>query len=109
MVVETPNRLEGQGEYDTIQALGGDVVNCATVYYWPENQRRRDSGGKVGSLHVKCAIADGRWMFLSSANLTEYAFTINMELGLLMTGGTLPEQVERQFDRLIGTGVLATV
>ena len=40
-------------------------------------------------------------MFLSSANLTEYAFTINMELGLLVTGGKLPEKVERHFERLI--------
>lgn len=109
VVVETPNRLEGQNEYDTIQALGVDVANCATVYYWPEEQRRGDAEGKVGILHVKCAVADGRWLFLSSANLTEYAFTINMELGLLVTGGPLPCQVEEQFDRLIGTGVLVRV
>jgi hypothetical protein len=28
-----------------------------------------------GAGHVKCAVADGRWLFLSSANLTENAFT----------------------------------
>jgi hypothetical protein len=33
VIVETPNRLEGQGEYDTLQALGADVANCAIVYY----------------------------------------------------------------------------
>lgn len=55
------------------------------------------------------AAADSRWLFLSSANLTEYAFTINMELGLLVTGGALPGQVEEQFDRLIGIGVLEPV
>ncbi len=109
VVLETPNRLEGQGEYDTLQALGADVADCATVYYWPEDHRRRDSEGKLGILHVKCAVADGRSLFLSSANLTEYAFTINMELGLLVTGGPLPCQVEEQFDRLIGTGVLVRV
>jgi phosphatidylserine/phosphatidylglycerophosphate/cardiolipin synthase-like enzyme len=109
VVVETPNRLEGQGEYDTLQALGADVANCATVYYWPEDQRQQDAEGKIGILHVKCAVADGRWLFLSSANLTEYAFTINMELGLLVRGGPLPGQVEEQFDRLIETGVLVRV
>jgi phosphatidylserine/phosphatidylglycerophosphate/cardiolipin synthase-like enzyme len=57
-------------------------------------------------LHVKCAAADGRWLFLSSANLTVYAFTPNMELGVLITGGPLPGQVERHLGRLIGTGVL---
>jgi hypothetical protein len=32
-----------------------------------------------------------------------------MELGLLLTGGPLPGQVEQQFDRLIGEGVLEKV
>ena len=106
VVVETPNRIEGQGEYDTIQALGADVGACAAVYYWPEEKRAVADGGKVGILHVKCAVADGRCLFLSSANLTEYAFSINMELGMLVTGGPLPMQVEEQFDALIGNGVL---
>jgi len=109
VVVETPNKIEGQTEYDTIQALGDQVGAVSTVYYWPEAQRAQDNGGKHGILHVKCAVADGRWLFLSSANLTEYAFTINMELGLLVTGGPLPGQVEEQFDRLIGMGVLERV
>ena len=39
---------------------------------------------KVGILHVKCAVADGEWLFLSSANLKQQAFTINMELGMLV-------------------------
>jgi phosphatidylserine/phosphatidylglycerophosphate/cardiolipin synthase-like enzyme len=70
-------------------------------------KRAKDDNGKPGILHVKCAVTDGRWLFLSSANLTEYAFTLNMELGLLVTGGSLPGQVEAQFDRLIEVGVLA--
>ena len=52
---------------------------------------------------------ENTWLFLSSANLTEYAFTINMELGLLVTGGQLPGHVEEQFDRLIGMGMLERV
>jgi hypothetical protein len=75
----------------------------------PLEKRPRDENGKPGILHVKCAVADGRWLFLSSANLTEYAFTINMELGLLVTGGNLPRQVQEHFDRLIEAGVLARV
>ena len=54
-------------------------------------------------------MADGEWLFLSSANLTEYAFTINMELGMLVTGGTMPSRVERQFDQLIQDGHLKQI
>jgi phosphatidylserine/phosphatidylglycerophosphate/cardiolipin synthase-like enzyme len=109
VIVETPDKLEGENEYNTLQALGDDVAACSTVYYWPKQHRGQDDKGKVGILHVKCAVADGRWLFLSSANLTEYAFTINMELGLLVTGGKLPGQVQERFDRLIGAGTLARV
>lgn len=36
-----------------------------------------------------------------------YAFTINMELGLLVTGGKVPGQVQEHFDRLAFDGTLA--
>lgn len=108
VIVETPNKIEGQTEYDTIQALGAKVGAVSTVYYWPE-EKRAPEGGKQGILHVKCAVADGHYLFLSSANLTEYAFTVNMELGILVTGGPLPGQVEEQFDRLIAESVLQKI
>jgi phosphatidylserine/phosphatidylglycerophosphate/cardiolipin synthase-like enzyme len=108
VIVETPDRLAGQNEYSTLRALGRDVAACSTVYYWPQ-EKRRNHGDKVGILHVKCAVADGRWLFLSSANLTEYAFTINLELGVLLTGGSLPGQVEDNFERMVETGVLERV
>jgi len=104
LIVETPNRIEGQGEYDCLLALGDNVASACSVYYWPQENRAKDENGKIGILHVKCAVADGHRMFLSSANFTEYAFTINMELGLLVTGGKLPERIERHFERLIEAG-----
>lgn len=109
LIVETPNRIEGQGEYDCLLALGEKVASACAVYYWPQENRARDNNGKIGILHVKCAVADGHRMFLSSANLTEYAFTINMELGLLVTGGKLPVRVERHFEQLVTTGTLLRI
>jgi phosphatidylserine/phosphatidylglycerophosphate/cardiolipin synthase-like enzyme len=109
LIVETPNRVDGQGEYDCLLALGNNVASACSVYYWPQENRPKDDNGKIGILHVKCAVADGNRMFLSSANLTEYAFTINMELGLLVTGGKLPERVERHLERLIHQGILDRV
>jgi len=109
LIVETPSQIEGQSEYDCLLALGNKVASVSSVYYWPQEKRVRDESGKIGILHVKCAVADGHYLFLSSANFTEYAFTINMELGLLVTGGKLPGQVERHFKRLIETGHLVLV
>jgi phosphatidylserine/phosphatidylglycerophosphate/cardiolipin synthase-like enzyme len=109
MIVEAPDKLQGENEYSTLRALGEKVASCSTVYYWPPDKRQKAVGDKLGILHVKCAVADGHWLFLSSANLTQYAFTINMELGVLVTRGKLPRQVEENFDKLIQTGVLVKV
>jgi RHS repeat-associated protein len=106
VIIETPDELEGRNEYSTLQALGDEVAACTTLYYWPEQNREVSHGDHPGILHVKCIVADSRWLFLSSANLTEYAFTVNMELGVLITGGGLPGKVESHFDRLISLGVL---
>jgi phosphatidylserine/phosphatidylglycerophosphate/cardiolipin synthase-like enzyme len=109
VILETPDRIEGEGEYNTIHALGEQVAQHSTVYYWPRENRPLGENNKVGILHVKCAVADGQWLFLSSANLTQQAFTINMELGMLVRGGTMPGRVEQLFDRLIQTGQLRSV
>jgi phosphatidylserine/phosphatidylglycerophosphate/cardiolipin synthase-like enzyme len=106
VIIETPDRLEGRNAYDTLKALGASVAVRCNVFLWPLEKREKDDAGKPGILHAKCAVADGRWLLLSSANLTEYAFTLNMELGLLVFGGNLPVQVEGHFDRMIQTGVL---
>ena len=109
IVIETPDRLEGQKTYNTLKALGSSVVDRCDVYLWPAEKRERDAKGKLGALHIKCAAADGQLLFVSSANLTEYAFTINMELGLLIAGGEIPVQVERHFHEMVQASVLVKV
>ena len=109
VIVETPNKIEGEGEYSTIQALGQEVADCSKVYYWPRENRPVGENNRVGILHVKCVVADGNWLFLSSANLTKQAFTINMELGMLVRGGSVPQRVEKQFNLLIQTRTLIQV
>jgi phosphatidylserine/phosphatidylglycerophosphate/cardiolipin synthase-like enzyme len=107
--LETPNASEGKIAFDTLHALGDEVVQHARIYVWPLDQRPQSSTGKHGSLHAKVAVADGETLLISSANLTEYAMTLNMELGVLIRGGELPARVEQHFERLIQTGVLRRV
>ena len=109
MIVDTPDRNASEEEYNNLIAVGGDVASCASLYYWPHERRDKTDSGTIGKLHVKCIAADSEWLFLSSANLTEHAFTINMELGLLIHGGHLPKQIEQHFDRLIAKKMLVSV
>ena len=75
----------------------------AALYVWPCDQRPKDTNGHAGVLHAKCAVADGQLLFLSSANLTEYAMNLNMELGVLIRSAPHAERVAAQFEQLIAT------
>ncbi len=107
--LETSNASEGKIAFDTLHALGNEVVQRARIYVWPLDQRPRSLTGKHGSLHAKVAVADGKTLLISSANLTEYAMTLNMELGVLIHGGELPSRIQQHFERLIETRILRPV
>jgi phosphatidylserine/phosphatidylglycerophosphate/cardiolipin synthase-like enzyme len=109
LVVEDPEASDGKVAFDALQALGADVAERSTVYIWPLAKRPKDSAGNHGSLHAKCAVADGTHLLVSSANLTQHAFTLNLELGILLRGGPLPVRVERYLDSLIHAGTLVAV
>ena len=48
VVVETPDRLEGENEYNTIQSLGEEVAASSTLYYWPKEQRASEFERQAG-------------------------------------------------------------
>jgi phosphatidylserine/phosphatidylglycerophosphate/cardiolipin synthase-like enzyme len=108
-VLETPDPQAGKGAYDTLRALGSSVAARSRIYVWPHTRRPRDAAGRQGILHVKCVAADGRRLFLSSANLTEYALDLNMELGVIVSEASVARSVEDHFDRLIDLGILTAV
>jgi phosphatidylserine/phosphatidylglycerophosphate/cardiolipin synthase-like enzyme len=60
-------------------------------------------------MHIKAAVADSRVAFLTSANLTEAAFELNMELGVLICGGHIPGTIDRLVDSLLDSGALQMV
>jgi phosphatidylserine/phosphatidylglycerophosphate/cardiolipin synthase-like enzyme len=104
--VEAPEPSGQKMAHDTVKALGPLVAQRAAIYVWPNDKRVHDASGKVGVLHAKCAVADSRLLFISSANLTDNAMTINMELGVLVDGGSTPATVAAQFEQFIAAGVL---
>jgi phosphatidylserine/phosphatidylglycerophosphate/cardiolipin synthase-like enzyme len=108
IVVEAGDRQGTHSVQSKLLALGAAVAERAEVYYWPIEQRPRNDIEGQGVLHVKAAVADGQMLLLTSANLTENAFTLNMELGVLIRGGVLPGRAEQHFELLIRSGVLAT-
>ena len=71
------------------------------VYRWPLESRPSNA-----SLHAKVIAIDGSRALLTSANLTQVAYDDNIELGLLVRGGTTASDIEAHFMGLIQSGVL---
>ena len=108
-ILESSESSQGKVTFDALQGLGDDLAREAEVWCWPLEARTRDARGHHGALHAKCAIADSETLLVSSANFTEHAMELNMELGLLIRGSALPAQVARHFEQLMAGGVLRGV
>jgi phosphatidylserine/phosphatidylglycerophosphate/cardiolipin synthase-like enzyme len=109
IVLESPDVSEGKIAYSTIRALGAGLREKSRIFVWPHAKRATTPDGKIGSLHAKIGVADGDHVYLSSANLTDYAMNVNMEMGVLIHGGELPSRIEQHFAALIGDGTLAEI
>ncbi len=106
---ESDDESEGRLTFDASEALGETLARQVLLYLWPLCKRTRDNKGRHGTLHVKCAVADDDHLLVSSANLTEYALNLNMELGVSIRGGELPAKIGDHIRRLIADGVLVPV
>jgi phosphatidylserine/phosphatidylglycerophosphate/cardiolipin synthase-like enzyme len=106
LILESGEASGGKVRFDPQRALGLGVTAGIEVYVWPPDQRPADAAGRTGSLHMKCAVADEGLILISSANLTEYAFDLNMELGVIVRNRELGSRLTAHFRDLIQRGVL---
>lgn len=79
------------------------AVPKAEVFTWGGTEDGR------GSVHAKCAVADGESAFITSANLTGAAMQQNMELGSLFYGGAIPLQLQKHLKALVMTHRISQV
>src|SRR4051794_35893458 len=91
---------------DPSLAFAARVLSRMRLLVWPRERRPTDARGRFGSLHAKFVLADAAMLFLTSANLTEHALRLNLELGALFRGGDLPGQLREHLDLLSGMGVM---
>lgn len=81
---------------------------CARFYRWPAESRQA-AFAAAARLHAKCVIADCRSALVTSANLTSAGINDNIELGVLLDAGPLPERLHRHFAQLIEAEALQLV
>ncbi|MGC4048337.1 MAG: DISARM system phospholipase D-like protein DrmC [Paludibaculum sp.] len=88
------------------QQLGKKITGKVSLLQWTPERRTRDERGHAGVMHAKVAVADSQLAFITSANLTEAAFEINMELGVIIRGGKTPASIDRLINDLLESGDL---
>ena len=100
----------GQLGYNTVKAFGIDLALRCHLYEWELEKRpfklvwdsyHRKDKKKFAALHAKLAVADDTQLFISSANLTEYAMLHNVEMGILIKGGDEPNRVRAHLRALV--------
>jgi phosphatidylserine/phosphatidylglycerophosphate/cardiolipin synthase-like enzyme len=80
-----------------------DVAASFTREHWPfgppfpEVYGFTPEKGVFASLHAKCVVVDGAWVFVTSANFTDRGQTRNVEVGVLMEDARLAAVLEAQF------------
>jgi cardiolipin synthase len=109
LLLESRESGGGRISHDGIASLRSVVELGATVYEWPLEQRPRNRQGDPGALHAKFALADTSMLLVTSANLTEAAFEINVELGAVIRGGPQPRRLTETLVWLVESGTIQEV
>lgn len=105
-LLEESKHQGGKVDIDSIKNIK-KIVPLAKFYAWQNKSEDENRETFLGSVHAKCAVADGKIAFISSANLTRSAMEKNMELGVLVRGGNLPNKLHQHLNALIHTKVIS--
>lgn len=108
LILEFAETSEGQLSFDALNAFPAALARTSEVYFWPQDKRERNSAGRPGKLHAKMAAIDDV-VLVSSANLTDDAFTRNLELGVKLTDSDVACWARDHFDGLIRDRTLRRV
>ncbi|MGI6656328.1 MAG: DISARM system phospholipase D-like protein DrmC [Desulfobulbus sp.] len=107
VLLESSSEHGGKVSHDSVEAMR-KIFPSIDIFIWSP-EKKKHPGQFPGSIHAKCAVADGELAFITSANLTSAAMERNMELGVLVKGGVLPFELHRHLEALISTKVVERV
>lgn len=106
VLLEESKDLGGKVDFDSVKTIKKSVPS-ASFYAW--KNKLEDGNALLGAVHAKCAVADGKIAFISSANLTRAAMENNMELGVVVRGGNLPDKLQKHLNALVSTKVIEKI
>jgi cardiolipin synthase A/B len=108
ILLESSTDRGGKVTVDSFKTMKA-AVPSANLYAWNSEKGKKASADAMGSVHAKCAVSDGKLAFITSANLSTAAMERNMELGVLVRGGHLPEELHKHLEALVATETVERV
>jgi len=99
VLLESSVEEGGSVKLDGLKSLH-QAVPGGQFYIWDSSVKNPRNDNLSYSVHAKCVVADSRLAFITSANLTSAALERNMELGLLIRGGNVPERLHAHLEAL---------
>ncbi|OUS30677.1 phospholipase [Gammaproteobacteria bacterium 45_16_T64] len=101
MLIESEDKENSSDFRETVARLN-DVIPGIILYVWPR-ENREDAGVGFARVHAKCAVADKNIAFVTSANLTSAALDKNIEMGVHIVGGSIPDGICCQLTSMISS------
>lgn len=105
LILEFEETSQGQLSLDALDAFPEIVRQRSHIYYWPLDRRERNSSGRPAKLHAKVAVIDDHAV-ISSANLTDDAFSRNCELGVVLSNQQILQRIRGHFESLCSDNIL---
>lgn len=105
VLMESCTEHGGAVKGDSVKSIA-EAVPGAAVYVWDPPSKSTGGEALSASVHAKCVVADKKLAFITSANLTSAALERNMELGLVIRGGSVPERLQSHLNALVTTKVI---
>jgi cardiolipin synthase A/B len=105
VLLERSTENGGKVTVDSIKKIR-ETIPSANIYIWDGKKGVDIPGSYPGSVHAKCAVADNSIAFITSANLSPAAMERNMELGVLVRGGHLPDELHQHLMSLVTTDTI---
>lgn len=105
ILLESSTEHGGALKGDSVKTMA-EAVRGATIYIWDPATKKPKGDALSASVHAKCAVADRKLAFITSANLTSAALERNMELGLLIRGGGVPNRLRAHLQALATTDII---
>lgn len=105
-VLEDHDVSAGKVSFNPLPALVAPGLGPPEVYVWPVERRPTDERGRHGTLHAKGLVIDERVAFVSSANMTEDALNLNMELGVALRFPAAAREIVAQLEGMVSRGDL---